>query len=140
MIYIDHFSERFFRDASRRSKRFDEKYKKLTTAEEVIMPYDVTTALGKGELVRGSVFADEGGTVRFTPYDIGHSAKQNPRKTTLPPSIRLDITLRVILERGQVAGVSVVPNSTLEDNDVMRFLNQLYHYTEGGMAHGNGVC
>lgn len=109
---------------------------------------DVIEALSHGELIRGSVFADERGRVYFFPHDIGNGAKLGTRKPKLllpaeaedkpTANTKLNITLRVILEQGQVTGVSLDTDATPDDNDVMRLMNQIFNPNmKGGMNANN---
>lgn len=161
MIYLKKIDEKFLINADRRTKRFNEKYGRKTAQEDVVMPQQTIDALSEGELVRGAVFVDECGTVRFTPYDIGGGLKLGPRKpkpvTTTPDKpagepdtpaagaetavvrkASLDITLRhIIVPEGRMADADTPPDGG--DGGVTAFLNQLYHYA-GGTSNGDRVC
>ena len=163
MIYLKKIDEKFLINADRRTKRFNEKYGRKTAQEDVVMPQQTIDALSEGELVRGAVFVDECGTVRFTPYDIGGGLKLGPRKpepvTTTPDKpagepdtpaagaetavvrkAALDITLRhIIVPEGRCMADADTPSGD-GGGDVTGFLNQLYHYAGGGAANGDRVC
>ena len=103
MIQISNFSEEFFRKTSRRVENFFKRVGNRTTRETVLFSRDVIEDLSRGELIRGSVFVDEGGCVYFFPYDIEKDVRQGARKPKVPlpaTHTKLDITLRVIIEQG----------------------------------------